>query len=207
MGLELHEEYFIRRQLKCPCVKFTERSTLILQAKDPKAVDNPWLHVSIEQKDEPNHPHFYEFVVSASPVVYSSPDFNHLTYQHSKEIVRQRWEWDNYEANLLAWMSQHSDAYRAIYSTEAVLVSWEMFCSNYDCWMANFLPLRVLDMIYETFTPLEVVQKLQLIRGVEDFIREKFERVYMTWRGIKQFTENKQYADWMAVIVNKNYTA
>lgn len=203
--MELHEEYFIRKGLDCPCVRYADKSTLILRAKDLSNAEHPWLHLSINTMSDGNHPNYYHFVVSASPVIYASPDLSHFSYHNAKQLTEQRWEWDNYEANLLAWVDQHKDSYTAIQSSEAIFVSWEMFCTNYDAWSANFLPARILDVVYETFESDTAEKRMAAIRVVEEFVKERFERVYVTWKNIKQTIENKHYADWLATIVNKNF--
>jgi hypothetical protein len=203
MSMELHEEYFRRCRLGCPCVRYIDKSTLILRAKDVKNVEHPWLHIAIDTRPDGNHPNYYQFVVSASPVIYASPDFSHFSCHHTKQITDQRWEWDNYEGNLLAWVDQYKDNYTAIKSSEAVFVSWEMFCTSYDAWMANFLPDRILDCVCETFIRDTIEDRISAIKLVEDFVKDRFERVYVTWKNIKQTIENKHYADWLAEIINQ----
>lgn len=198
--MDLHEEYFQRRNLDCPVIKYNDKSILILRAKEPGSV-NPWLHISIDSLPENNHPNYYQFLVMASPVVYASADFSHFSFHHAKEVARERWEWDNYENNLLAWIDQHKNTYEAIPSSEAIHVSWEMFCTCFDSWIANWLPYRFLDQIHETFYG-EKEKRRKHIQEVETHIKENYERVYVTWKNLRQTIESKNYADWLAQIVN-----
>lgn len=197
--MELHEEYIARRKIKAPCIKYVDRANLILrsQAKDSEFA---WLHVSITSNADQNHPNKYTFVVSANPTLYSTPDFNHFT-QHAKVLSEQTWEWEQYEAGLIAFAKEYAGKYTAISSHDAIFVAWQMFASSYDQWIAHFLPFRLQETIYQSLAA-ERKQRFVAIKEVEDYIKEKFERVFTCWRNIKSAIEQKNYADWLAKVVN-----
>lgn len=197
--MDLHEEYYSRKKLACPLVKHVERATMILKATD-KDCEWGWLHISISFTGDGQHPGQYQFVVSANPVIYSTPDFNHFSH-HSKVLSEQRWEWDQYEPELLKWAQAQKGKYRAIDSQDAVFVAWEMFVSNYDAWMANFLTFRIQEKIFQTLKGQRAV-RLGAMKETEEYIRERYERVYICWKNIKGAIEQKNYADWLAKVVN-----
>jgi hypothetical protein len=196
--MDLHEEYWTRKGVKAPLVKHVERANLILKSKGKS--EWAWLHVTITSNNDANHPLKYTFVVSANPTLYSTPDFNHFSH-HSKVLKEHVWEWEQYEPCLVDWAREHAVEYKAIPSADAVLVAWEMFVTNYDHWMAHFLPLRMQENVYITLLD-ERPDKLKAIKEVEDFIKDKYERVFLCWKNIKSAIDQKNYADWFAKIVN-----
>lgn len=199
--MDLQEEYILRRKIPAHFIKYVDRASLILRAKDGVKPEWNWLHVSIDCKQESNHPAHYQFVVAANPVIYASPDFSHFSYHHTKVLQEQRWEWDQYEASLTDWAMKNAQNYVAVPSSEAVFVSWEMFLANYDSWLANFLPYRVIDWVAGSLKG-DKDSRLENIREVEEWIKEKYERVFMCWRNIRQNLDQKSYADWLADVIN-----
>jgi hypothetical protein len=206
--MDLQEEYFRRKTVPAHLIKYPERANLILRAKETWEGRNGvkpewnWLHVSIDLRQEPNHPAQFQFVVAANPVIYASADFSHFSYQNTKIITDSRFEWDQYENSVLQWAKQHATQYVAVPSSEAIFVSWEMFLANYDSWIANFLPYRVIDWLSESLHNEDVDSRLEAIRSVEEWIREKYERVHACWRNIRQQLDQKNYADWFAEVIN-----
>ena len=201
--MDIHEEYWLRKSVKQPMIKYVDKGNLILKAKNKKS-DWAWLHVNITSFVDPNHhqsPLKYNFVVSANPQLYASQDMNHFA-QQSKMIQDENFEWDQYEVNLVEWAKKHSNDYQAIPSKDAVVVAWEIFVTNYDSWIAHFVPYRIQDMIYLTISDEPQSERLAHIKSVEDFLKEKFERVFICWKSIKGSIEQKNYADWFAKIIN-----
>lgn len=200
--MELHEEYLKRRRVKAPCVKYVDRANLILRSKT-KESEWAWLHVAINSNADPAHPLKYTFVVSANPTLYSTPDMNHIS-QHSKILKEQTWEWDQYEAGLVEFAKEHAGKYKAITSQDAVYVAWEMFITNYDAWLSHFLPIRMQESVYKSLCPSvdSRTSRLQAIKDVEEFIRDKYERVHLCWKNIKTSIDQRHYADWLAKVVN-----
>jgi hypothetical protein len=197
--MELHEEYIARRKIKAPCIKYVDRANLILRSQ-VKDCEWAWLHVSISSNADQNHPNKYTFVVSANPTLYSTPDFNHFT-QHAKVLKEQVWEWEQYESGLVEFAKEYAGKYVAITSQDAVFVAWQMFVTNYDAWIAHFLPFRLQESVYQSLVG-ERKNRFMAIKEIEDYIKEKFERVFICWRNIKSTIEQKNYADWLAKVVN-----
>jgi len=197
--MDLHEEYWSRRKVAAPLVKYPDRANMILKALD-KNNEWGWLHVSINFTGDGQHPGQYQFVVSANPIIYSTPDFNHFS-NHSKVISENRWEWDQLEPEVIKWAQSQKGKYQAVDSQDAIFVAWEMFVSNYDAWMANFLTFRVQDKIFHTLKGQRTT-RLAAIKEVENYIKDRYERVYICWKNIKGAIEQKTYADWLAKIVN-----
>lgn len=204
--MELHEEYLKRRGVKAPCIKYVDRANLILKSRD-KDSEWAWLHVNITSNGDAAHPMKYTFVVSANPTLYSTPDFNHFT-NHAKVLKEHVWEWEQYEAGLVAFAKEHAGKYVAITSADAVFVAWQMFMTNYDAWIAHFLPYRLQESVYQSIAGNggtvegQRAARSAAIREVEDFIKEKYDRVFACWRNIKSAIEQKNYADWLAKVVN-----
>jgi len=201
--MELHEEYLKRRRVKAPCIKYVDRANLILKAKT-KDSEWAWLHINITSNGDQQHPLKYTFVVSANPTLYSTPDLNHFS-QHSKVLKEHTWEWDQYEEGLVGFAREHAGKYVAITSQDAVYVAWEMFVTNYDAWLAHFLPVRMQESVYQSLALPSGdgrSSKMVAIKEIEEFIREKYERVHMCWKNIKGAIEQKNYADWLAKVVN-----
>jgi len=200
--MELHEEYLTRRCVKAHCIKYVDRANLILKSKDSSDQQWAWLHVAISSNGDTSHPLKYTFVISANPTLYSTSDMNHIS-QHSKVLKEHTWEWDQYESGLLNFAKEHCNDYIAITSEDAIFVAWEMFVTNYDAWIAHFLPFRMQDGIYQSFSADNRAEKILAIREIEDYIKSKYERVYICWRSIKSAIEQKNYADWLAKIINE----
>lgn len=200
--MDLQEEYYVRRKVPAHLVKYVSRASLIMKAKEEAKLDWNWLHISIDMKQEPNHPAYYQFVVAANPVIYASADFSHFSYHHTKVLSDARWEWDQYEVNVRQWADEIARTYVAVPSHEAVFVSWEMFLANYDAWLANFLPYRVIDHLAGSLESTDTDSRIRCIGYVENWIREKYERVYACWRNIRQQLDHNTYADWLAAMVN-----
>jgi len=207
--MELHEEYLTRRGVKAPCIKYVDKANLILRAKG-QGSEWSWLHVNITSNGDTAHPQKYTFVVSANPTLYSTAEMNHFS-QHSKVIDEQTWEWEQYESGLVKFCKDNAKNYTAIFSRDAVFVAWEMFVTNYDSWIAHFLPYRVQENVYTSLS-LDVSEhapmparaaKYQAIKSVEDILREKFDKVHLSWKNIKAAVEQKNYADWLAKVVNE----
>lgn len=202
--MEIHEEYIQRRKVKAPCIKYVDRANLILKSRQ-KDGEWAWLHVNIAQAGDANHPQKFSFVVSANPTLYTTQDFQHFS-NHSKVLKEQTWEWEEYEPGLCAWAKEHAGKYVAITSCDAVFVAWEMFATNYDTWIAHFLPFRIQEQVFLSLNDKDGEQcrpvRLAAIKEVEDYIKEKFERVYLCWKNIKGAIEQKNYADWLAKVVN-----
>jgi hypothetical protein len=196
--MDLHEEYWNRKKVTVPLVKHTEKANLILRAKGN--AEWAWLHVSISTETDGNHPSYYKFVVSANPVIYSTPHFEHFS-QHAKIIEDRKWEWEQFEPEVVKWAEDQSASYVAVTSEDAIFVAWEMFVSNYDTWMANFLSIRIQETIFHTIRGSRS-NRLAAIKDVEDYIRERFEKVHICWKNIKSSIEQKNYADWFAKIIN-----
>lgn len=203
--MDLQEEYFTRRKVPAQLIKYVDKGNLILRSKN-SAEEWTWLQVSIDAKTEGNHPVHYHFVVSANPVIYASADFSNFSYHHTKVLYEQRWEWDQYETGLMDWASKFSKNYAAIPSAEAIFVSWQMFLANYDSWLANFLPYRVIDWVANSLAGPDTESRLASIRNVEQWIAEKYDRVFACWRNIRQNLDNRNYSDWLANIVNGKAT-
>ncbi len=199
--MEIHEEYIARRKVKSPIVRFVDRANLILKARQ-KDGEWSWLHVNITSNPDPNHPLKYSFVVSANPTLYTTEDFKHFS-NHSKVLKDQTWEWDQYEPGILAWAKEHAGKYVAITSVDAVFIAWEMFVTNYDAWLANFLPISFQEQVYTSLIEeIDRALRINAIKDIEEYMREKYERVYLQWKNIKNVIEQKNYADWLAQIVN-----
>ena len=199
--MELHEEYIQRRKVKAPTVKYVDRANLILRSKS-KDNEWAWLHVNIASNGDQQHPMKYTFVVSANPTLYTTQDFQHFT-NHSKVLKEQIWEWEQYENGILDWCKEHAGKYDAINSNDAIFVAWEMFMTNYDTWIAHFLPFRLQERVFYSMNEQsERAERIAAIKDVEVFINDKFERVYLCWKNIKTAIDQKNYADWFAKIVN-----
>lgn len=199
--MDLHEEYILRRKVKAPCIKYVDRANLILKSKGDS--EWAWLHVNIASSGDANHPQKFNFVVSANPSLYTTNDFQHFS-NHSKVLKEQQWEWDQYEPGLIEWAKEHSGKYQAVTSHDAIFVAWEMFATNYDAWMTHFLPYRMQEQVYLSFatSPDLYTKKVMAIKEVEDFMKDKFERVYLCWKNIRGAIEQKNYADWLAKVIN-----
>jgi len=207
--MDLQEEYVARRKVNASVIKYVDRANLILKSKS-KDGEWAWLHVNIAAAGDNNHPQKFNFVVSANPTLYTTQDFQHFT-NHSKVLKEHTWEWDQYEHGLLEWVKEHAGKYVAITSCDAVFVAWEMFTTNYDTWIANFLPYRIQEQVFVSLNDekaeLTRPQRIAAIRDVEEFIKEKYERVFLSWRNIKGAIEQKNYADWLAKVVNDSAAA
>lgn len=199
--MDLQEEYFSRRKVPAHLIRYVDKGNLILRAKGAD-VEWAWLQVSIDSKTEGNHPINYHFVVSANPVIYASADFSSFSYHHTKVVFEQRWEWDQYESGVAEWAAKFAKKYTAIPSSEAIFVSWQMFLANYDSWLANFLPYRVIDWLANSLAGTDVESRLTSIQDVERWISEKYERVFTCWRNIRQSLDSRNYSDWLANVVN-----
>lgn len=197
--MDLVDEYFVRHKASIPFVKYADKSQLILQHKDKKP---GWINVDITSKNEPNHPAFYNFSVFGSPVIYTTPDFNHFSQHHEKLITEQRWEWDQYETNLVEWARQISVSHRAVRSNDAVVVCWQMFLINYDSWLANFVPCRLLPTVHKSIFSESAVEKLAAIKKVELWLNDRHDRVCTAWSMMRRQLDAKNYADWLADLVN-----
>jgi len=200
--MDLQEEYFRRKKVPAHLLRYVERGNVILRAKEGKKPEWNWLYLSLDLKVESNHPAHYQFVVAANPVIYASADFSHFSYHHTKVISETRWEWDQYESGLMDWVNANADNYVAVPSSEAMFVSWQMFLANYDSWLANFLPYRIIERLAASLVVTDAKKRLEEIREVEDWIKEKYDRVFACWKNIKQQLDQKNYADWLAVVVN-----
>ncbi len=199
--MEIHEEYITRRKVKSPLIRFVDRANLILKSRK-KDGEWGWLHVNILSEGDANHPLKFNFVVSANPTLYTTEDFKHFS-NHSKVLKEYKWEWDQYEPGLLIWAKENAGNYVAITSVEAVFVAWEMFVTNYDAWLANFLPNRFQEHVYlSLIEESDRALRINAMKEVEDYMRDKFERVYSQWKNIKGAIEQKNYADWLAQIIN-----
>lgn len=202
--MDLQEEYFRRKKVPAHLIKYVDHASLILRAKEGSKQDCAWLHVTIDVRTEPNHPSYYQLAISANPVIYASSDFSHFSYHNTKLIQEQRLEWEQYEGFLLGWASEQAKHYSAIPSSEAIFVTWEMFFANYDSWVANFMPYRVIGWLADSLKPGDVSWRMQNIRDVEDWIKERYERVFACWKSIRQGVDQKNYADWLAQVVNSH---
>lgn len=201
--MDLQEEYFSRRAVRAHLVKFVDRGNLILRAKNNgKKPEWNWLHVTIQYQPDAQHPGHYIFTVAANPVIYASADFTHFTQHHTKVLKEDKFEWEQYEDGILKWAEKNASHYDAVPSSEAIFVSWELFLSNYDTWVAAFLPIRVTDWLCASLEEKDSEKKLDYIKKVEEWIHGKYERVYVCWKNIRQNLEQKNYADWLATIVN-----
>jgi hypothetical protein len=203
--MDLQEEYFRRKKVPADLIRYVDRANLILRAKNgsgPGKSEWNWLHLTIEVRNENNHPAQYQFVVAANPVIYASPDFSHFSYHHTKVVSEFRWEWDQYESGLADWINKHAKDYVAVPSSEAVFVSWEMFLANYDSWLANFLPYRVIDWLAGSLTGSKE-ERLNCIQRVETWIAEKYDKVHACWKNIRNNLDQRNYADWLADVVNR----
>lgn len=199
--MDLHQEYWDRKKVKAPMIRFVDRGNLILKAKGKS--EWAWLHINITSNQDVTHPMKYSFVVSANPQLYATSDMSHFA-QQSKVVKEHVWEWEQYEIGLVEWAKEHAPNYKAITSQDAVFVAWEIFITNYDAWIANFLPYRIQDGIYRTVCENNsMTQRLEDIKLVEDHLREKYERVFLCWKNIKGAIEHKNYADWLAKIINE----
>lgn len=199
--MDLQEEYFGRKKVPAFLIKYADRASLILRAKPGANVEWNWIQVSINSRADGNHPNVYHFVVSANPVIYASADFSHFSYNVTKELLNIRWEWEDYENNLLNWAKKQRENYVAVTGEEAVFVSWEMFLVNYDSWLANFLPNRVIDWICDSLVG-DKASRLASIVEVEKWISSRYDKIYACWQGIKQNIDNRCYADWLGAVVN-----
>ena len=201
--IELHEEYIQRHKgrVKANLVKYVDRGFLILRSRD-KNSEWAWLHVNIASAGDANHPQKFSFVVSANPTLYTTSDFQHFS-NHSKVLKEQQWEWDQYEQGLVDWAKEQCSKYTAITSSDAVFVAWEMFATNYDTWIAHFLPYRLQENVYQSLNEKDKrTSRISAIKEVEDYIKEKYERVFLCWKNIRSAIDQKNYADWLAKVVN-----
>jgi hypothetical protein len=196
--MELHEEYWSRRKLKAPLIKYVDRGNLILKARGK--AEYGWLHVHISSNNDGQHPVKYGFTVSANPTLYSTPDMGQVAH-HSKIIKELTWEWEQYESGLLDWVKENAKKYEAIPSQDAALVSWEMFLVNYDLWLANFLPYRMLEEVYRSLNGSRD-ERMAAVKATEDYIKERYDRVFACWKNIRGAIEQKNYADWLCKVVN-----
>lgn len=200
--MDLHEEYIQRRKLKAPIIKFADRANLILKSKS-KDNEWAWLHVNISSNGDNNHPQKWSFVVSGNPNLYTTPDFQHFS-NYSKVIKEKSWEWDQYEPELMDWIKESAGNYTAITSSDAIFVAWEMFATNYDAWIAHFMPFRLQEFFYSSLEDGKKRQdRLNAIKKIEDFIQDRYDKVFVCWRNIRSAIEQKNYADWLAKIINE----
>lgn len=197
--MDLQQEYFNRKKVPSNIICYPEKGVIYLKSKKP--VEHNWLQMSIEIHNEPNHPPKYRFSVLASPTIYSSQDFTQFSYNHSKVICDEMWEWDQYELKLLEWIKNLSKNYESISYKEAFVVSWEMFVQNTDSWFANFLPTRILCKVADSLEGNEE-GRFNAINDIERWIQHRYERIWTCWRNVSQNINRVAYADWLSDTFN-----
>lgn len=198
--MELVEEYLFRHKIIEPVVRYPEKAQLLLTARIEK---NPyrWLHLEIDFKQEQNKPPYFFFRVAANPTVYSTFDFSYSGCHHEKVLADNTWSWDEFEINLREWCKSWGKNYSAIELKNAIPICWKMFVINNDRWLANNLPLK---MIWDLHASLFSERISDSIMKIEEWLRERNERVYNSWRSIKKSFDTDSYADWLVEIINTN---
>src|SRR5581483_645899 len=196
--MELHEEYLKRRGVKAPCIKYVNQANLILKSKKPKT-DYNWLQVTITGNGDTQHPVKYVFHLNANPSL--AAEIGHFS-PNSKPLKEFTWEWDQYEQGIIDFAKEYSREYTAITSASAIYIAWEQFIANYDAWCAHFLPTRIHDKIYSSLATDDESEKLKVIKEIETFLHSRFDKIFASWKAMKGNIEQKNYADWLAKVIN-----
>ncbi len=198
--MELLEEYLKRHEIKEPVVRYSDKSQLLLSSKSDKAIHR-WLHIEIDLRQEPNKPPYFNFRVAANPTIYTTPDFSYSSCHHEKVLSEQGWDWDSFELNIKEWCKDHSRSYHAINLKDAIPICWKMFVVNNDRWLANHLPIRMIDDLHGS---LFSAKAPDFIMKIEEWLRDRHERAYSSWLMVRKNFDTNYYADWLADMVNFN---
>lgn len=199
--MDLIDEYALRTKLNRPILKYVDKATLILRSRksihDLPLGKPQWISFSVETRVEPNRPPFFYMLVTGNPVFYTTPDFSHCTYQHEQVLSEHNMEFDEYHSKISVWAESVKKDYVAVKSEDAIGMCWQMYCVNYDRWFANFLPHRMIKVLCESISGQN-----QAIAEVEQWMRQRHEKIFSSWITIKKSLDNTHYADWLADIVN-----
>lgn len=200
--MDLIEEYANRHKITGPYVKYPDKAQLILRARPGKQVDYNWINVTIECRNEGARPNQYQMVVVGNPVVYATPDFSHFSYHHEKVLSDNRWDWDGYESGVVDWSKTIAANYQAVPSLDAMPMCWTMFAVTYDGWFANFMPTRLYDAMHASIMSDTHKDRIDAILLIEEWLKQRQDKVYGAWQTIRRQLESKGYADWLVNLVN-----
>ena len=195
--MRLHEEYHKRKKYDFPILKFVDKGSVILHAKEGHKVDHEWLHVSIDYRVENNRAPYFSVWISTTNIVYGTADFSNFTNGGGKIILEEKWEWETYEDNIIKLVNQYSKNYKAIFNKEAIAISWHSFIASNQDWFVNNLPWKFVDILADS---LSLEDKSSSIKFVESFIKEKSEKVFLYWKTAKGTLDTKNYSDWFVDI-------
>lgn len=201
--MDLIDEYALRTNLDRPIIKYADKATLALRSRksihDLPPGKPQWLSFSLDTRIEPNRPPFFHMLVTGNPTFYATPDFSHCTYQHEQVLIEDTVEFDDYESKIGGWADSIKKDYVAVKSNDAIGMCWQMYCANYDRWFANFLPHRMIKILCESISGQN-----QAIFEIEQWMRQRHEKVFSSWVAVKKTLDNNHYADWLAEVVNRD---
>lgn len=194
--MHLQEEYFKRRNVKAPLFKFSN-GILFLKSKDPNGGS---LFVSISENPDQHNPGRFLFVVSASAHSFVNDPYGNI--HGKKNIVEENIFWEGFENRLLSFTEEYSKTHRAVVSSEAISVLWHNYLIGIDTWLATYLTNEMTDILELTLIEEDIAKQIQHIKKIEDWLKEKFESIWQSWRQVKKTVDSSSYADWLAHIVN-----
>lgn len=199
--MDLHEEYLNRRRISSPVVKYVERGSIILRKKSDGK--NQWVHATIQHQTEPHHPPYYRFVEAVDPVIYATSDMSNFSLHNSNVIKDEKWEWDDYEKNIIEWAKERSKEYRAVSNIEARYAMWSLFVVSFDEWFANKLPIGMIGVLCDTLNDEDIEKSIEFIKQMENWLQRNNERVLVSWKNVSGRLDDRNYAEWLARIVNR----
>ncbi len=199
--MELLEEYLARhamKRMKQPVARYNDKSQLLLISKSDKATYK-WLHLDIDLKEKQNEPPKFYYRIASNPTLYSTPDFSHTSYQYEKVVTDGYWEWEQYEKNILDLCKAYSTDYSAVTLELAIPICWKMFVTNNDRWLANSLPIKMIEHLHDSICGEDQSKSIMAIEG---WMRERHERIFSSWQAVKKNFDVNNYASWLAEIIN-----
>lgn len=189
--MDPQQEYFSRRKIK-GLVRYQEYANVMLSS------NGELYNLTIQKMAEANHPAQFYIQLAAAPVIYASADFNHVsTSLAAKSFFEEKWEWDVYEKNLVNWIGKNKGKYKPIKSEDALMFCWTSFLRSYDLWIAHFVPIKVLSQIASSLSGDKKIQA-ESVKTVENWLKERHEKIATCWKNIKSKVDSKNYADWLA---------
>lgn len=199
--MNIQEEYWKRKSLDCPLIEYKDRSHILLTCKNEKLKDkSQWLQVFINSFVEGNGPTKYHFHINGIPNNKFDLVKNDVK---SQVLVDRKVNWELYETEVENLIKSKID-YKAVPKKDALFEAWKIFILKYDLWLSNFTPEYIIDFIYNSLcSSFDTKLRKESITVVENYLRNQNEKIYSSWKAVRAFVEDENYADWLTVIFNQ----
>lgn len=193
--MRLTEEYFSRHNISdVPIVNHCSNSTLIVKTKD-NLWDSNWIILNIKYGHHPHRPGSYQLEFKA-PI-----HDGFIKETIFKKFPLVYYKWHEYEESILD-LGKIINGTAILGEKEIVLAAWEMFVFSYDSWFATQSD-EIKRMLFDGLDKEQSVdERYENCQKIISFLSQNYFLVFRAWKyDVLNLVQN--YADWLAIILNK----